>query len=385
MNNRVNTESSHIKLQRRSLLQAGGVSALLAAASPWTSAQSVGSRSPMVGQIADVSNAYQDISKDFVIGSRAAWQEINAAGGLRGQRVRHLVIETDGTAAQHDAAWVQLRDDDSCLTAFGTCAESLAVELTLKNNKERNEFAHVAPWLQNSAIDISRSTFPIFSDREQQIQHALRNMTTVGVSSLTVVYQSERERADNGEDIRRIAKKMNLALREMPIQADLKKLAQQISATSVPLVLFVGGTPELVQFTQGWSRSSGIRYIVALADVNLQTALQMNGGRHVPVIGTQAVPVVSSSIQIARRYRQVLNKYFDEPPTALSLAGYISARYTAQMMLTAKNLTRGAVYEAFSRRQSMNLEGFPVDLDNGRLTTAYVTQSMISMDGRVIG
>lgn len=357
----------------------------MAFASPWVSASSVSSRSPMVGQIADISNEYQDISKDFVIGSRAAWQEINATGGLRGQRVRHLVIETDGTIVQRDAAWVQLRDDDNCLAAFGTCADPLAVELTIKNSKDRNELAHSAPWLQNSAIDISRGTFPIFSDREQQINHALRNMTTVGMSSLTVVYQSERERADNSEDIKRIAKKMNLILREMPIQADLKKQAQQISATSVPLILFVGGTPELVQFTQGWSRSSGIRYIVALADVNLQTALQMNGGRHVPVIGTQAVPVVSSSIQIARRYRQALNTYFDEPPTALSLAGYISARYTAQMMLTAKNLTRSAVYEAFVRRQSMNLEGFPVDLDKGRLTTAYVTQSMISMDGRVIG
>ncbi len=385
MNNRVKLVSQHIKLHRRSLLQMGGTAAVLASVSPWTSAQGGNGRGPMVGQIADTSNAYQDISKDFVIGSRAAWQEINAAGGLRGQRVRHLVIETDGSAAQRDAAWLQLRDDDSCVSAFGSCADPLAAELTIKNSAERNELAHAAPWLQNSAIDISRGTFPIFSGREQQIHHALKNMTTVGIRSLTVVYQSERERSGNSEDIKRIAQKMNLALREMPVQADLKAQAQQISATSVPLILFVGGTPELVQFTQGWSRSSGIRYIVALADVNLQTALQMNGGRHVPVIGTQAVPVVSSSVKIARRYREALNKYFDEPPTALSLAGYISARYTAQIMLSAKNLSRNAVYEAFVRRQSMDLEGFLIDIDNGRLTTAYVTQSMISLDGRVIG
>ncbi len=369
---------------RRSLLLGAAASAA-STLSPTVWAQNSVSRNPMVGQLADVSNDYQDISKDFVIGSRAAWQEINAAGGLRGQRVRHQVIEIDGSDAQRDSAWAQLRDDDNCLSVFGTCADPLAVALTVKNSTERSELAHAAPWLQNSAIDINRGTFPIFSTREQQIQHALKNMTTVGITSLTVVYQSERERRINSEDIKRIAQSLKLALREMPLQADLKKQAQQISLTTVPLILFVGGTPELVQFTQGWSRSSGIRYIVALADVNLQTALQMNGGKHVPIIGTQAVPVVSSSVPIARRYRQALAKYFDEPPTALSLAGYISARYTANVMLSAKSLSRSAVYEAFSRRQSIDLEGFRVEYDNGRLTSAFVTQSMISIDGRVIG
>ncbi len=373
-----------MKLQRRQLIELSlATGAGLYAPAIW--AQNPAPRGPMVGQIADMSNAYQDISKDFVVGSRAAWQEINALGGIRGQRVRHAVIETDGTEAQQASAWKQLRDDDNCVTTFGTCADSLAVQITLKNSAERNELAHAAPWLQNSATEIDRGTFPIFSTREPQIRHALQNMSNVGINSLSVIYQSERDRAANAQDIQRIAKNLKLALTEVPVQADMRQQARQISATQVPLVLFVGGTPELVQFMQGWSRSSGIRYIVALADVNLQTALQMSGGKQVPIIGTQAVPVVSSSIPIARRFRTALGRYFDEPPTALSLAGYISARYTAQVMQSAKSLTRSSIYEAFLRRQTMDLDGFRVEVENGRLQSAFVTQSMVSMDGRVIG
>lgn len=382
--NKLNSMSARQIPRRRLFLQAtGAVAAGIATPSLW--AQTAGVRSPMVGQIADVSNEYQDVSKDFIIGSRTAWQEINASGGLRGQRIRHNTIEMDGTSAQRDAAWAQLRDDDSCVAVFGTCADQMAVELTLKNTAERNELAHSAPWLQNSATELGRNTFPIFSGREQQIQHALKSMATVGITSLTVVYQSERERAATSKDIQRIAQRLNLGARDMPVQTDLKQQAQQLSLTSIPLILFVGGTPELVQFTQGWSKSGGLRYIVALADVNLQTALQMNGGRHVPVIGTQPVPVVSSSVPLARRYRQALQKYFDEPPTALSFAGYISARYTAQMMLSASSFSRGAVFDAFVRRQTMDLDGFRIDVEAGRLRSAFVTQSMISADGRVVG
>jgi hypothetical protein len=90
-------------------------------------------------------------------------------------------------------------------------------------------------------------------------------------------------------------------------------------------------------------------------------------------------------VRIAQRFRQALAKYFDEPPTALSLAGYISARYTAQVMQSAKSLTRASVYEAFMRRQTTDIEGFRVEVENGRLQSAFVTQSMLSFDGRVIG
>jgi ABC-type branched-subunit amino acid transport system substrate-binding protein len=386
MNSRVKTANNTGLLMRRGFLKTTVFVAPVLLASPWVRAQGPAVRSPVVGQIVDSSNQNQDISKDFLVGSRTAWQEINAAGGVRGQIIRHQVIETDGSAAQGAAAWKQLSLDDNCLASFGTCADSTAVALAALNRTDNSELAHVAPWLQSAMADQMPNTFAIFSNREQQIQHALRNMRTVGVGSLTVVYQSEADQRLNAPEIQRMAQSLKLSLREMPVQSDLSRQAAQISSTPVPLVLFVGGTPELVQFTRGWNRGSSLRYIIALADVNLQTAQQMIGNRHVPVIGTQAVPMVSGSLPIVRRYRQALAKYYDEPPTALSLAGYLSARYTAKVLHTLRgNLNRNAVFEAFSRRQSVDLEGFRISYDNGKLQTAYVTQSMLSADGRVVG
>jgi ABC-type branched-subunit amino acid transport system substrate-binding protein len=375
----------NLSMPRRTFIRTCGAASALAA-SPWAMAQGPSSRSPMVAQVVDSSNQTQDISKDFVVGSRTAWQEINATGGIRGQAIRHSVIETDGSAAQMNAAWAQLRSDTSCLASFGTCADGLSTAFTQQSREGSSELAHVAPWLQSASVDQGTNTFSIFSNREQQIQHALKNMTTVGVDNLMVVYQSDAERRQNMPDIQRMAQRLKLALREMPVQADLSEQARQISRTTTPLVLFVGGTPELVQFMRGWNPGTTLRYIIALADVNLQTAQQMMGNRYVPVIGTQAVPMVTSSLSIVRRYRQALTKYYDEPPTALSLAGYLSARYTAQVLLSVKgNLNRSAAFDAFSRRQALDMEGFRVAYDNGKLQSAYVTQSLLTADGRVIG
>ena len=374
------------QITRRSWLRTAGGASVLAAGSPQIFAQGASLRNPMVAQVVDSSTQTQDISKDFVVGSRTAWQEINAAGGLRGQTIRHNIIQTDGSAAEMNTAWAQLRNDSSCVASFGTCADTLAAALTAQSREGNSELVHAAPWLQNASVELGAQTFSIFSTREQQIQHALRNMTTVGVDKLMVVYQSADERRQNMPDIQRMAQSLKLTLQEMPVQADLSAQASQISRTSTPLVLFVGGTPELVQFMRGWNPGVTLRYIIALADVNLQTAQQMMGNRHVPVIGTQAVPVVSGSLAVVRRYRQALAKYYDEPPTALSLAGYLSARYTAQVLQNVRgNLNRSAAFEAFSRRQPVDLEGFRVTYNNGKLQSAYVTQSMLSADGRLIG
>lgn len=378
--------NSALPTSRRSILRASGAAGMLAAISPWAMAQNTASRNPRVIQVVDSSNQTQDISKDFLVGSRSAWNEINDAGGVRGQLIRHTVIETDGSATQINAAWTQMRNDASCLASFGSCADGLAAALTIQSQSDSSELAHVAPWLQSASVDPGANTFSIFSTREQQIQHALKSMSTVGVNSMMVVYASAIESQQNTRDIQRMAQSLKLSLREMPIQSDLTSQARQISQTTTPLVLFLGGTPELVQFMRGWNPGSNMRYIIALADVNLQTAQQMMVNRYVPVIGTQAVPMVTASLPIVRRYRKALAKYYDEPPTALSLAGYLSAIYTAQVLQSVRGtLNRSSAFDAFSRRQAMDLEGFRVAYGNGKLQSAFVTQSILSADGRVIG
>lgn len=151
------------------------------------------------------------------------------------------------------------------------------------------------------------------------------------------------------------------------------------------MILFVGGTPELAQFTQGLEKQARQRYIVALADVNLQTLQQMGAGKNTPVIATQPVPMVNASLSVVRKYRDVMAKLYDEPLSSLSLAGFISARYTFEV-ISAMNepLNRANVLEALMRRKDADVGGFRVAVGN-KVGSSYVTQSMLAQDGRVIG
>ncbi|MFS2037055.1 ABC transporter substrate-binding protein, partial [Polaromonas sp. CT11-55] len=374
------------RLPRRRLLQHAGLLAAGLAAPAWAQTGKSASRSLIVAQVVDFSQAQQDVSKDFLIGSRAAWQDINAKGGIRGRRIEHQTLETDGTPAGLKAALDTVRDNPACVALSGSVGDLVASQVVEMSHKGGLAMAHVAPWLQNSSLEIDDKTFPIFAARQEQIAYALKTLSTMGLKELGAVYATAQDYSAYRADVERITAALTLKLQSFKGADDLRALGQKLTPRTPAVLLFVGGTPELAEFTQGLEKQSRQRYIVALADVNLTTMLQMGAARNTPVIATQPVPLVNASLPIVRSYRETLARLFDEPPAALSLAGFIAARYTYEVLNEVDGpLNRQNVLGAFQRRGAMNMGGFSVSFNPQRRSSTYVTQSMMTVDGRLIG
>jgi len=375
-------------LSRRQLLQRASLLTAGAAAPGWAQPgkSATSSRSVVVAQVVDFSPAQQDVSKDFLIGSRAAWQDINSHGGLRGKPVQHLALETDGTPASLRMALDSVKDNPSCMALSGSVGDQIASQILALSSQGGLNIAHAAPWLQNSSLEIDDRTFPIFAARQEQIAYALKTLSVMGLKELGAIYGTAHDHTAYHVELERIAAGMQLKLESFQGTGDLRLLSQKLTPTTPAVLLFVGGTPELAAFTQGLGKQARQRYIVALADVNLQTLLQMGASRNMPVIATQPVPLVNASLPIVRAYRETLSRLFDEPPTPLSLAGFIAARYTYEVLNDVDGpLTRQSALATFQRRASLDIGGFRISFNPQRRSSTYVTQSMMTIDGRLIG
>ncbi|MDB5743560.1 MAG: amino acid/amide transporter substrate-binding protein family [Polaromonas sp.] len=373
---------------RRQWLQRASLLAAAAAAAPgWAQpGKPAASGNLVVAQPVDFSAAQQDVSKDFLIGSRAAWQDINAHGGIRGRRVEHLALETDGTPASLRAALAGVKDNPSCLALSGSAGDQLASQIAALSLQGGLNIAHAAPWLQNSSLAVDDNTFPIFAARQEQIAHALKTLSVMGLKALGAVYATPRDHSAYHVEVERIAGALQLQLQSYPGTGDLRQMGQKLKADTPAVLLFVGGTPELAEFTQGLQKESRQRYIVALADVNLATLMQMGAARSTPIIATQPVPLANASLPVVRQFRETLARLFDEPPTPLSLAGFIAARYTYEVLNGVDGpLNRQTALAGFQRRASLNIGGFRISFNAQRRSGTYVTQSMMTMDGRLIG
>lgn len=384
---------SLVRSQRRTALQrilAVSAATMLPSnalfAQPNTAAFSGNGRSWLIAQIVDVTAQQQDVSKDFLIGSRAAWQDINVRGGLFGRPIKHLVIETDGTEASLRTALDSVRENPSCLALSGTVGDATAAALTKLLQVERPGLVHVAPWLQNASSELGDHTFPIFADRQDQIAHVVKSLSLMGVKDVGVIYASRLEQVMHQQEVDVIAKRLQMKLITVSHPNDLKSLGQKLGAESPAILLFIGGTPELALFTGGLAKQDRQRYILALADVNLQTMKQMGSARLTPIIAAQTVPMVTSGMPIVRSYRGTMLRLYDEPPTPISLAGFIAASYTFDVLKKINGpVNRKTVLAAFQRRDEVDVGGFRVSYNAAGRGSQFVTQSMLSKEGHTVG
>jgi hypothetical protein len=96
--------------------------------------------------------------------------------------------------------------------------------------------------------------------------------------------------------------------------------------------------------------------------------------------------MVNASLPVVRQYRETLGRLFDEPPTPLSLAGFIAARYTFEVLSDLDGaVTRQSALAAFQRRGAVDVGGYRIAFNPQCRSATYVTQSMLTVDGRVVG
>ena len=340
----------------------------------------------MVAQVVDNTPGQLDVSRDFLIGSRAAWQEVNKTGGVNGRSIQHLVLEVDGSSTSLRAALETIKKTANCVVLCGTAGDRAASQLVALLKQDQHDIAHVAPWLQNSDLDGDNHTFPIFASRQDQIAQAIKSLSLMGVPEMGAVYASEQEYSLYRDDVERASAALKIKLMSFKPGAGLAQVGKSLNADTPRILLFMGGTPELLQFTQSIDKQARQRYLVALADVNLQTLMQMGASRHTPIMATQVVPMINSPSPIVKSYRQTLARLFDEPPTPQSLAGYIAARYTSEVLSTVEGVvTRQTALQAFQQRHTVDLSGFRVSFNAQGRGGSYVTQSMLTPDGRLVG
>ena len=374
-------------LNRRDWLQCTALASLALAvplrAQPHRSAVADGALS--VAQVVDMSPAQQDISRDFVIGSRLAWEEFNAQGGLHGQPVHHRVLETDGTTTSLQTAWQQAHANAGCVALSGCVGHTAAGELARLQARAgtRTPLPQIAPWLHSrAALTAGDLVFDIFPDYQAQIGYALQTMLSIGVRDMGVVYGNALLQQQSAAEITRVAQAMQLRTHTLN--------SGQPERTSPPqaLILFIGGTPELHAFTRQLLLPAGRQcYVVALADVNLSVLAQLGSmPRNVSVIATQTVPLITASLPVVRAYRAALARLYDEPPSSQGLAGFIAARYSADILASVQGpLSRTSVLAALRRYQDANVGGFRVAFQGEKRSSSFVTQTMLTSDGRIVG
>ena len=340
-----------------------------------------------LAQLLDSSQDQQEISRDYSTGVRLAVNDFNRTARRRIQLVN---FESDGTAGSLKTIMQSVRKEPGLCAFIGTAGERLSLDSIQAARFEGLAISHLAPWLSDSRFDNDRDVLPVFATRELQIRYAMKSLEALGIADIGLVYSNEREYASLhvGVDAAAQALKLRPVVYVPKGSETTATIASRLPSTSPAVLLFLGGTVELSQFAQGLSARKLQRYVISLADIDVTTLVQLGVGRAVPLILTQVVPnPQNSNIPSVREYRASLKAQFDETPSQISLAGYLAARYVLPIVARMeRSPTRESVLAEFERRPSEDIGGFQIGFNpTQRRGSSYVTQTMLTGDGRLVG
>ena len=165
-------------LQATALGVLGGSTAVLAQPAGKNTGTKPAAGAPVasVVQIVDMSAEQQDISRDLVVGARAAWQSFNAQGGLKGRPVLHRVLDQLKTG---------FRD--------GVSYEDLYQRLLYGADCPADQYLLLADFASYCAA--SHRVVDTYADREKWNRMSLHNIARSGI------FSADRSIADYADTI----------------------------------------------------------------------------------------------------------------------------------------------------------------------------------------
>lgn len=344
---------------------------------------------PRVTQLLDMSASQQELSRDYSTGIRLAFAELKQAQPLLPQLV---TVETDGSAASVAEALRSVAQDASQLALLGTVGESLALQAMNHIQRENLRLAHIGPWLFDTRHDADPRMLTFFASREQQLRYALQSLAAAGVGELALAYPDARMAQEMAAATQSLASGLGVKMRSIAPAAGqgLQHFAARLPANTPFHVVFMGASVELAEFVRGLGGSTGggaQRIVVCLTGVDPTTFRQLVPDNRVPVVFTQGVPNPHSGrVALVRSYRQALSRFFDEAPSPVSLAGYVTGRYAAQMFARlGATPTRAQVLADVQQRRGAMLDEWPLTFESSGRGSRFVAQMLLNTRGQFIG
>jgi hypothetical protein len=266
--------------------------------------------------------------------------------------------------------------------------DRLAVQTQAELRQQDPKLCQIGPWMADSRFESDRNVACLFASRARQLQQGLSVMRNMGMNELCVVYASAAEQALYDPQVAEMAQAQGLRLSRLTGTpgTPFGTLASRVPASSA-VILCLATSAELALLTQAMAARGDRRFVLGLGDVDAPSLQQLAPGKGVPVILTQVVPNPSRGrTPVLEAYRTKLNQLFEEAPSAISFAGYLAGLYAAALVNDAgSGLSRDTLSAQVARRSPQDLGGWRVEFRDDQRGSRFVTHTLLSSNGQLIG
>ena len=301
----------------------------------------------VIGEIIDQSPAWIEAGRDYVAGAKTYFDLVNSEGGVNGRKIVHVVKDGAGKSAEIARAVGELLGEGHADVLFGNIGDATMRSMLEARTAEKQNVVVFAPL--TGLPSTQRQVKTMRASYADEARSMVRHFSGLGLSSFCVVTTPGEEQKASLAALREAAAAIN---RQLTCEAgiddsgsDARRTAQAVIKARPQAVIVLGDTAVVGNFIREFPfKSLGIA-VGALSVVNHTALIEIAGPQAARgVVITQVVPAPQrEAVPIVREHARAMRKFRDEPPSHLTLEGFIAAKTLVEALrrgLPAKNLRR---------------------------------------------
>ena len=340
----------------------------------------------LLGHSGDLSGTSAALTKDYVRGMSAYFDELNRKGGIRGEKIK-LVSLDDGFIPDRTAENTKALIDQNALALVGlrgTANVQKIIPLVQAAGIAQVGNTSGAKSLRDPHVP---NLFHLRASSSDEIEAAVNHAWTIGITRIAAAYQDDAFGKEGVDALNASLKKRGsepVALAPVPRgTVDVAKAVDTVAATSPQAVMFIGQSKPAAAFINGVrAKGSSPQFFVLSVASGLHADL---GPSAKGVIVSQVVPYPFTELgnPVVREYQKVMGQLSDKKLSYNSMEGYLNAKIMALALArTPAPVTRAKLISALESFNNEDLGGFAITYGKqSNLGSRYVALTMIRSDG----
>jgi len=318
-------------------------------------------------------------------GLAAAFAEANAAGGVRGRRLRIIAVDDEFSEEKSFKNVQRLVLDEQALALM--CPVGTNQIAKIKTYAEEMKFPVVGTRSGSESVrTYSKHMFFNHASFNDEVEFLARQLATVGIKNVSVGYVALPFGRDLYEGFKRSAAKHGLTIdKALPFGSngeDIKSIASEVAgAKSHAHVLLGGGSGATTLVRELLHSGVKANTIYGMSVLSVQEVVRELGADSNGIVVSQVMPSPNADkLPLVKQYQAALKRLSNETPSAFGLEAYISGRILVDALKRIKGpITREAITASLENQGTLDLGGFHITYDaSSRQGSQFVHLAIIS-------
>jgi len=321
----------------------------------------------LIGQSSALSGPAKELGSEMRSGALLLIDQVNAAGGIHGRRIRLLSLDDGYEPERTTANTRKLIDEEKVLALFGYVGTPTSLAALPIFSEAKVPFIGAFTGAQGLREPFNRYVFNVRASYFDETEKIVEQLTTTSVKRIAVFYQNDAYGKAGLAGVERAMERRGLKVLATDTvernSTDVAKAVATLSAAKPDAVVMVSAYSSVAAFVKGMKKAGSATQFHNVSFVGSKPLAEALGDEGVGVAIAQVVPFPWSGTEaVTRDYQALVKKSGGKDYSFTELEGYLAARVLVEGLKRAgKDLSRERLIAALESMSKTDIGGFRID------------------------